>query len=281
MLQLLVGQSMKKPKISVLMPVYNTEKYVGQAIESILGQTFEEFEFIIVDDHSADNSWDIINNHARNDRRIVPLRNTVNVRATKSLNRGLRVAKGKYMVRMDADDWSYPYRLQKQFDFMEKHPDVGVSGGTVEICDENLKVLNLRRYPLTDETARKIIFRYSPFAHPATIWRTKVVKELGGYNENIPLTQDYELYFRVGQKSTFANLSDVILKLRTHDDSSSLARGKSQEQFALYSRIKAFLEYGYNMTTFDKAYTFLQMLSLIFIPQKVKFWLFNFIRRVL
>lgn len=272
---------MVKPKISVLMPVYNTEKYLGNAIESILNQTFQDFEFIVADDCSTDNSWKLLKDYARNDRRIVPIRNSVNLRTTKTLNRGLRIAKGKYMIRMDADDWSYPNRFEKQYEFMEKHLDVGVSGGTIEVCNERLKVLNLRRYPLTDEDVRKIIFRYSPFAHPATIWRMKIIKELGGYNENIPLTQDYELYFRVGQKSKFANLSDVILKLRTHDDSSSLARGKSQEQFALYSRIKAFLEYGYNMTTFDKAYTFLQMLSLVIIPQKVKFWLFNFIRRVL
>lgn len=263
------------------MPVYNGEKYLKESISSILDQTFKDMEFIIVDDCSIDNSWKIIKEYARNDPRIVPLRNSENLRTTKTLNCGLGIAKGKYMARMDADDWSYPYRLQKQFDFMEKYPDVGVSGGTIEICDEKLKILNLRRYPLTDEDIRKIIFRYSPFAHPATIWRMKIVKELGGYNENIPLTQDYELYFRVGQKSKFANLTDVILKLRTHDDSSSLARGKSQEQFALYSRIKAFLEYGYDMTTFDKAYTFLQMLSLVIIPQKVKFWLFNLIRQVL
>lgn len=263
------------------MPVFNAEKYLSYAIESILLQTFKDFEFIIVDDCSTDNSWKIIKDYARQDSRILPLRNSENLRTTKTLNRGLRVTKGKYMVRMDADDWSYPDRLQKQFDFMENRLNVGVSGGTIEICDERLKVLNLRRYPQTDENVRKIIFRYSPFAHPATIWRMKIIKEIGGYNENIPLTQDYELYFRVGQKSKFSNLSDVILKLRTHNDSSSLALGKSQEQFALYSRIKAFLEYGYTMTIFDKAYTFLQMLSLVIIPQKVKFWLFNFIRRQL
>ena len=263
------------------MPVYNAEKYLNTAIESILNQTFNNYEFIILDDASTDGSWDIIKRFANTDKRIVALRNSKNLRTTKTLNRGLKIAKGKYMVRMDADDWSYPDRLQKQFDFMENHPEVGVSGGTIEICDQRLKVLNLRRYPQTDENARKIIFRYSPFAHPATIWRMKIIKEIGGYNENIPLSQDYELYFRVGQKSKFSNLSEVILKLRTHDDSSSLALGKSQEQFALYSRIKAFLEYGYTMTTFDKAYTFLQMLSLVIIPQKVKFWLFNFIRRQL
>jgi hypothetical protein len=180
---------------------------------------------------------------------------------------------------MDADDWSYPDRLQKQFSFMEKHPEVGVSGGAIEICDRNLRPLNLRRYPLHDADARRIIFRYSPFAHPVTIWRKKILQEVGGYNDNIPLSQDYELYFRIGRVSKFANLPDVLLRLRTHDDSSSIVRGRYQEQYALYSRIKAFLEYGYNMTFYDKLYTFLQLMSMVIIPPKVKFWIFNWLRK--
>lgn len=272
---------MKSPKISVLMPVYNGDDYVGLAIQSILDQTFKDFEFIIVDDCSTDKSWKIIKKYAAADKRIIIIRNKKNLRATKTLNRGLWQAFGKYVARMDADDWSYPDRLQKQFNFMENHPKVGVSGGSIEICDRSLKVLNVRRYPLNDTLARKIIFRYSPFAHPATIWRRSLLNEVGGYNENIPLTQDYELYFRIGKICKFGNLSDVLLKLRTHDDSSSIIVGRYQEQFTLYTRIKAYLELGYNMTTFDKLFTFLQIISMLVIPPKIKFWLFNFARRIL
>jgi|SRR3989344_2916776 len=270
---------MANPKVSVLMPVYNAEKFLDTAIQSILTQTFKDFEFIIVDDHSTDKSWGIIKTYAKHDKRIVTLRNEQNLRTTKTLNRGLKIAKGKYIVRMDADDWSYPYRLQKQYEFMDKNPDVGISGGAVEICNKDLKVKNIRKYPLTDHQARKIIFRYSPFAHPATIWRTSMVKKVGGYNENIPLSQDLDLYFRIGKICEFANLPDTLIKLRTHNDSSSIVRGKYQEQFAIYTRIKAFLELGYSMTFEDKLYTFLQMVSTIIIPPRIKFWLFNFFRR--
>jgi glycosyltransferase involved in cell wall biosynthesis len=272
---------MNKISISVLMPAYNCENFLDEAIISILNQSFKDFEFIIIDDGSTDKSWQIIQKYAKQDKRIVALQNNRNLRITKTLNRGLKLAKGKFIVRMDADDWSYPIRLEKQYKFMTEHPEIGVSGGSIHICDETLKVLNIRRYPLTDERARKIIFRYSPFAHPATIWNVKYLKEVGGYNENIPLSQDYELYFRIGKISKFGNLPDVLLNLRTHNDSSSIIRGKFQEQYTIYSRIKAFLEYQYDMTFFDKLYTFLQMISMVIIPPKMKFWIFNFLRRVM
>lgn len=270
---------MKNPRISVLMPVYNCENYLHTAIRSILDQTFKNFEFVIVDDRSTDGSWRIIKEYAKKDQRIVAVRNKKHLRTTKTLNRGLRLIKSKYVVRMDADDWSYLNRLQKQFEFMEKHPEVGVSGGAIEVCNSNLKVLNMRKYPLSDTALRKIIFRYSPFAHPATIWRRLLLERVGGYNENIPLSQDYELYFRVGKICKFANLPDILLKLRVHNDSDSIIRGRYQEQYAIYTRIKAFLEFDYNMTFRDKVYTFLQILSMVVIPPKIKFWLFNFLRR--
>lgn len=262
------------------MPVYNARKYLDLAIKSILAQSFRNFEFIIIDDLSIDSSWNIIKKYAKQDRRIIALRNRENLKTTKTLNRGLKKARGKYIVRMDADDWSYPERLEKQFKFMEAHPKVGVSGSAIEVCDERLQTLNIRRYPKTDKQARKIIFRYSPFAHPVTIWRASTMRKVGGYNESIPLSQDLDLYFKIGKICEFANLDSVLLKLRVHDDSSSIIRGRYQEQFAIYTRIKAFLEIGgYTITFGDKLYIFLQMVSMILIPPKIKFWLFNFFRR--
>jgi len=272
---------MKVIPISVIMPVFNAERFLEEAIESVLCQTFKKFEFIIVDDASTDGSWKIIKKYASKDKRIRSFRNSKNLRATKTLNRGLQLSRGKYIVRMDADDWSYPNRFEKQYKYMQKHPKVGVSGGAIEVCDKKLNVVNGRKYPLTDKAVRKTIFRYSPFAHPATIWDAKIMKKTGGYNGNIPLSQDYELYFRMGKLARFGNLKDTILKLRTHDDSSSIVRGKFQEQYAIYSRIKAFLEYEYDMSFSDKLYTFLQMLSMAIIPPKWKFKIFNLLRRII
>lgn len=269
----------RKPLITVLMPVFNADKYVGKAIESILNQSFKDYEFIIVDDGSTDDSWKIINNYRKKDPRIVTIKNKFNLRTTKSLNCGLKKAKGKYVVRMDADDWSYPYRLRFQYNYMEKHPDVGVSGGKIEVCNKDLVVINKRAYAASDKKIREKIFRYSPFAHPATIWRFDILKKAGYYNECLPLSQDYELYFRVGKISKFGNLNKILIKLRTHNDSSSILKGKYQEQYAIYSRIKAFLEFGYSMSYWDKLYTFLQMISMVIISPRIKFWIFNRLRR--
>jgi len=261
------------------MPAYNSEKYISVAIDSILNQSFKDFEFIIIDDGSTDTTWEIIQEYAEKDVRIVPVRNEENLKTTKTLNKGVNLAKGKYLVRMDADDWSYPYRIQKQFEFMEQNPNVVVSGGSIEVCDENLNVKNKRKYPNSDVDIRKKIFRYNPFAHPSIIMRKDKVIEVGMYDEKLPLTQDYDLYFRLGNAGKFANLDKILIKLRTHSQSSSMSKEKEQERIAIQTRFKANKEYGYEMTLIDKAYSVIQWLSIYIVPGKIKFWLFNLFRR--
>ena len=261
------------------MPAYNAEKYISEAIESILNQTFRDFEFIIINDASTDKTLDIIQEYAKKDDRVIFLSNKENLKTSKTLNEGLAIARGEYVVRMDADDWSYPERLEKQTLFMDKNRDVVLSGSAIQICDSGLKTLNKREYPQTNEDIRKKIFRYNPFCHPATIWRTDIMKQVGGYDNNIPLTQDYELEFKVGRYGKFANQSMVLHRLRTHKKSSSIRHGERQELTALYIRLKATMEYGYSMSIFEKFYLAIQFVSIFFVPVQVKFWIFNFFRK--
>jgi len=270
---------MDNPKISVLMPAYNTEKYIGEAIESILNQTFKDFEFIIIDDCSTDNTWEIIQGYVKKDERIIVLRNKKNSKICKTLNRGIDIAKGKYIARMDADDWSYPDRFEKQFKFMENNPEVVISGGTMEVCDEKMDLLNQRKYNLTDGEIRKKLFRYSPFCHATTIYKTKIVKKINGYDEMFYVAQDYDFYFRLGMHGKFGNLKDILYKLRTHPESLSSKKTRIQEKFTLMIRKKAVKEYGYKMNLTDRFYFIGQYLSMFLIPSKIKFWLFNLIRK--
>ncbi len=280
---LLVGLKSKmnnlnnNPLVSVLMPVYNSEEYVGQAIESILNQTYKKFEFIIIDDASTDSTLNILKNFSRKEKRIILIQNKKNLGATKSLNKGLKLAKRKYIIRMDADDWSYPERFKLQVELMERNPTVVVSGSYVEVCNSSLKTRYIRKYHLFDTEIRKHIFRYSPFAHPATIWRSNVLKK-ERYNESLTTCQDYELYFRAGKIGRFMNLDKRLLKLRLHNRSVSVIQKDLQWKNTVLIRFNAVLMLGYQMTTVDKLYAFLQQVCIALLPLKLRFILFNFIR---
>lgn len=273
---------MKNPSnnllVSVIMPAYNAAKYVEQAIESILNQTYKKFEFIIVEDASGDSTLNILKDIRAKDKRIILIQNRTNLGVTKSLNKALKLAKGKYIIRMDADDWAYPQRFQLQIDLMEKNPNVVVSGSYIEICDSKLKTKYIRKYPHDDANIRKHIFRYSPFAHPATIWKAEVLKK-ERYNEVIGVSQDYELYFRVGKIGKFMNLDKSLLKLRMHEGSVSANMNNLQSKNTILIRLNAVLMLGYNMSAFDKFYNFLQEIVVGLVPVKLRFFVFNLLRR--
>jgi len=268
----------KGPFVSVIMPVYNAEKYVQQALKSISNQTYRKFELIIVDDSSTDSTSRILEEFKKKDRRVVLIRNKENVGVTKSLNKAVSTSKGKYIIRMDADDWSYPERIKLQVSLMEKHPDVVVSGSFIEVCDRNLATKYIRKYKLDDTSIREHLFRYSPFAHPATIWRADILKK-EKYNERIHVCQDYELYFRVGLSGKFMNLDRPLLKLRMHDKSVSATQSDYQLKNTVLIRLSAVLLHGYNMTRLDKFYNFVQEIFISLIPVKVRMYLFNILRR--
>lgn len=269
--------SNNKPLVSVIMSAYNAEKYVEQAIESILNQTYRKFEFIIVDDASTDSTFSILRDFKKKDKRIILIKNKNNLGLYKNLNKALKFVKGKYTIRIDADDWAYPERFQLQTELMEAHSNVVVSGSHIEVCDKNLNTNYIRKYHLDDASIRKHIFRYSPFASSATIWQTKVLK-IERYNEKLPVSSDYELYFRVGVLGKFMNLNKPLVKLRMHHKSMSATMSNLQSKVTVLTRLSAVL-LGYNMTKFDKFYNFMQEIFIELIPVKLRFLIFNFLRR--
>jgi glycosyltransferase involved in cell wall biosynthesis len=269
----------EKPAISVLMPAYNTEKYIATAIESILNQTFSNFELIIIDDCSKDKTWEIIKEYEKRDERLRSYKNDQNLKISKTLNKAISLAKGKYLVRMDADDWSYPDRLHKQFLFMEMNENIVISGSSIDICTEELVEKNKRNYHLNDKVIRSKIFRYSPFCHPSIICKKDAMLYIGGYDVNLYDAEDYDMYFRIGKLGEFANLSEILLKLRTSPSSVSQRNARRQEKLTLQIRKKAVKEYGYKMSFFDKVYYALQFISMYIIPQKYKFHIFNYFRK--
>lgn len=207
------------PKISVLMSAYNSEEYIRESIDSILSQTLTDFEFIVINDGSSDSTRSIIESYK--DKRIKLINNERNLGLAGSLNLGISIAKGKYLVRMDADDISMPERFQKQFSFMEQNQDVDVCGSFYETFGQNSFKQTL---PTTDKHIRAMLFFYNCIAHPTVILRTEtVVNNLIRYNDSYIYVQDYELWCRMIDTLRFANISEILLKYRTYD------RGKGHE----------------------------------------------------
>lgn len=270
--------SVETPKISVLMPVYNAEAYLQESIESILDQTFTDFEFIIIDGCSTDKSYEIIKQYETKDCRIVAIRTCENLKLIETLNLGIKIAKGKYIARMDADDISLSNRLRKQFDYMESNHGIGISGGTMQIVDKKGAVIGQRRYHLKDEEIRKNIFRYSPFSHPLIIIRRSVLDKAGFYDPKYNDAEDYELYFRIGRHSKFGNLADILIKYRVHEKSVTISKIQKMEARTLEIRRKYSNGHGYSMTLFDKLYNLVIHATKYFVPYKIKLRLFNFIR---
>jgi len=261
------------PLVSVLIPAYNCGEYIEHAILSILDQTYINLEIIAIDDGSTDDTWSKL--QKIKDGRLKLLKNKKNLKIVGTLNKGIRLAQGKYIARMDGDDFSYADRIEKQVQYLELNDDVVVVGGAIEVCDANMNVINRRKYPIDDTAIRAKIFRYNPFAHPAVMIRKSAIDDTG-YELN--WAEDYDMWFRLGRVGMLANLTDTVLKLRTHSASVSQSKVTYQEKLTLYIRMKAIFEYGYVMTLADKIYFFAQLIGIYVVPAKIKFYIFSKIR---
>lgn len=267
-----------KPKISVIMPNYNGEKFIAEAIESILNQTFTDFEFIIIDDCSTDDSWKIIQEYTKKDERIIALKNEKNLWVSKTRNLWIEWASGEFIALMDSDDISFSDRFDKQVKFLEKNSKVWIVWWSIEIIDEDNHKIWERHYNLSDIEIRNKLFRYSPFCHPSVMVRRKILIKTWWYIESLSLWEDYELYFRIWIYSEFANLSDFVLRYRMSSTNSTSTKLHEMEDKTLEIRKKAVKEYWYKMTLGDTIYYWLQYFSMYIIPWKLKIWLFNLLR---
>jgi glycosyltransferase involved in cell wall biosynthesis len=201
------------PKISVIMPAYNAEKYIKDAIDSILSQTFQDFELIVLNDCSKDSTEQIILSYT--DDRVVYLKNEVNMGVAATLNRGLAAAKGEYIARMDADDISLPERFAHQVAFLDANPKVAVLGTNVETFNENGPLYT--GWSATDPAQMKVDLLFScGLAHPSVMMRREAVQTLGGYDLAYEGMEDYDLWCRVAENYDVTTLEQVLFRYRVH-----------------------------------------------------------------
>lgn len=266
------------PLVSVVMAAYNSERFIGEAIESILDQSYDNFELIIVNDCSKDNTWNIIKSYSKTDRRIKIFQNKKNLGGCKTLNKGMLLGKGKYLAVMDNDDISYSRRLEKQVNLLEKNPKIGIVGGGIEIIDENGTIQSKRKYHLKDSEIRKHLFHFSPFAHPLIMVRRSVLEQVGYHDCEYAPADDYELYFRIGKVSKFANIKDVIFKYRVVSGSMTQRMTKKMILTTVKTRLKYQNSPEYKMNFVDKVFNLLLWISAYIVPSKIILIMFGILR---
>lgn len=240
---------------SVIMTAFNAEKYIAEAIESILNQTFADFEFIIVDDASTDNTSLIIQRFT--DSRIIVIRNVQNEGVAKSSNIGLRYAKGKYIIRADADDINLAERFEKQIEYMEKHPKIMLSSCSMVIFGEN-EAERKRIIRLNEQQIKANLIFNSVLPHPGFIFRREVCAECG-YDETIRYALDYDFQVRASLKYPISCMEDIYVRYRHSDTQISTQKYKEQQEHADVVRKRMFQYYGILLT--DNELKCIQLLS--------------------
>lgn len=267
-----------KPLISIVMPVYNAQRFLPRAVESILTQTFKDFELVAVDDASTDKSLEILKKYQNKDNRIRIIQNNSNLQIALSLNRGVGEARSDIIARMDADDISLPERLETQYKYLKSHPKVAIVGANIIVIDENEKQISTREYPEKTNELKKIMFKYSPFAHPVVMFKKKAFEEFGGYDVTKVPCEDIDLWFKLGSKYEFATVQEYVLKYTIVKNSNSNKKLKALELLGFRIKLNAIKKYGYKPGFYDALYNAAQFITLWFMPSTLRVWLYNFLR---
>jgi glycosyltransferase involved in cell wall biosynthesis len=229
-----------KPLVTIYMPVWNAESYLSQAIESILNQTYTNFEFIIVDDASTDNSLKIINSYAKKDKRIRLIKNHINLGVSLSSNIAISKAKGKFLARMDADDISFSNRIEKQVEFLLKNLNLSAVGTQCIVINENNEIIGNKKFPISPRKLKDMIFWAIPLQQPSMMINlSKLPKDFKWYRPNQNSAEEVDLMFRLMQYGNISNLKDNLLFYRHLSSSLSHKNPKNTFFLTLKSRFNA------------------------------------------
>lgn len=233
-------------KLSVIMPVYNSEKWLKEALDSVLSQTFIDFELLIYDDGSSDSSPKILESYGDTRIKVKTFKN--NNGLIHCLNCGLKDAKGEYIARMDADDICKPERFAKQVEFLDLHKEIGICGTQISIINSQYN----HTRPCTDDELRWWIFKGSPFAHPSVMLRSRLIHDYSlSYNNQAYVAEDFDLWWKLAFHCKLANLNEKLLEYRIHDAQESTTKSNSQLKNHQISLIEFLNAIGINSNRFD------------------------------
>jgi len=212
-----MAKEQKKPKVSVIITTFNREKFILEAIKSVISQTFSDWEMIIIDDASTDKTERIVKDFIGGNSKIKYTKNPTNMGAPRSKNKGLELSSGTYIAPLDSDDvWLDQNKLQKQVEFLNVNKDYCMLGGGIMRIDAESKPLQKVLYPVYDSLIRKIILQFNPFPQSTLLYRKDVALSCGGYSENYKICDDYDLWLKMGLQAKFTNIPQVLAGYRVH-----------------------------------------------------------------
>jgi glycosyltransferase involved in cell wall biosynthesis len=205
-----------RPRVSVLIPAYNAERFLAEAVESVLAQSHEDLELLIADDGSKDRTLELARDFARRDARVRVLENRENLGTVRTRNRLLDEAdpKSAFFALLDADDVCLPERFAQQLDFLSAQPEHALVGGNLILIDEAGREIGRRDYPRSFEDIARVMTRRNPIAQPAAMLRRAAIEAVGRYDARYPQCQDYDLWMRIARRFKIANLSEYVLRYR-------------------------------------------------------------------
>ena len=270
------------PKVTVFIPAYNREKYIGDAIESVLSQTYTDFEILLIDDGSTDRTVEIMRSYT--DPRLRIIRNQKNLGIPKTRNKGLENARGQYIAMLDSDDRAYPIRLEKQVAFLDRNPDFAQVGSWCRMMDEQGRPLKkTKRQPiLPDDIDVQLLFRCS-LSNRSIMGRTELLREFG-YRNDFPRCQDYDLHVKLAKKYKLGNLPECLVYGRIHPEQitgQTFDLGDAKKREIVRGQLTE-LGVQYNETDLDPHLTLSRMRKLQFIPdlQYIQ-WAENWLQKIL
>ncbi|HWC49234.1 MAG TPA: glycosyltransferase [Solirubrobacterales bacterium] len=231
-------QSSKAPAVSVVMAVYNGERFLRESVESVLGERFRDFELVVLDDGSTDATPQILAEYAAADSRVRVHREPGDNLA-QALNRCVAHCAASLLARLDADDVSIQGRLEEQVGFMDTHPEVVLLGGQAQLINDRGEAFGTAEYPTGDAELREALRTTNPFVHSAIVMRRAAFDAVGGYRPNLTHSEDLDLWLRLGERGGLANLSKPVVGYRMHDAQQSLQKQRDQAVHSVATRMAA------------------------------------------
>lgn len=261
------------------MPVYNADDFLLESVESILHQTYTNFEFIIVDDASTDDSWSTLKDFAKKDKRIKLFQNKKKTTISETVNRAIKNAKGDFIARMDADDIAHEDRFAKQIKYLQSHPKTIAIGSQCITIDRFGKVIGEKKFPKKFYDVYHYSFRFTPVQQPTLMIAShKLPKDFKYYEDGLNAVEELKLIFRLFQHGRVENLPDYLLMYRTHDKNASFKNPKKEFYLTLKARLAAIATYGYIITLEEPIITLLQAILVFALPAFVTMFLYRIIR---